>query len=41
MYVTKFRSRLGDDMIDNLCVLRGVFLEEKKELLKEKGPAEK
>ena len=31
LFVTKFQSRLSDDMIDHLCVLRGMFLVEKKE----------
>ena len=31
LFVTKIRSSLSDDMLDNLCVLRGIFLDEKKE----------
>ena len=30
-FVTKVRSSLSDTMINNLCVLRGAFLAEKKQ----------
>ena len=33
-FVTKFRSRLGDGTLDDLCVLRGIFMAEKKERLR-------